>query len=307
MVRRPYASAAESDTEHLHRIAIFSGRVYARGPFRDPEVRDARRSPPDSPRSHAPGPGERGTQRRPARRRDHRHQPHRPAARLPRCRAPGRSGRLRRRGARARARVPGVHPQDAGRRVPGRPLVRRRRQVERQGGHRGRQRAPGPDHRRSPLLPGPGLGPLRPRLHVAEPRRHRDARRPRPALVGLHGGRCRHAPQHPPHRLLRRRSDLRRPRHDIRARRAPLAGALVEAIVSGNVWPIEMEARGQSRPREEEYVEAPRRSHDDEGEGGSRDDDRPRRGPRGEGRGRDDDRRGPRREGGGGRDRGPRG
>jgi hypothetical protein len=83
--------------------------------------------------------------------------------------------------------------------------------------------------------------------------------------------------------------------------------ALVEAIVSGNVWPIEMEARGQSRPREEEYVEAPRRSHDDEGEGGSRDDDRPRRGPRGEGRGRDDDRRGPRREGGGGRDRGPRG
>lgn len=83
--------------------------------------------------------------------------------------------------------------------------------------------------------------------------------------------------------------------------------ALVEAIASSNVWPIEMEARGQSRPREEEYIEIPRRSHDDEGDGERRDDDRPRRGPRGEGRGgRDGERRGPRREGGGGRDRRPR-
>lgn len=74
---------------------------------------------------------------------------------------------------------------------------------------------------------------------------------------------------------------------------------LVDAILEGNVWPIEFEARGQSRPHEEEFVEAPRR-HDEEGaegEGGEpRDDDRPRRGPRSDG-----DR--PRRDGRGG-DRG---
>jgi hypothetical protein len=36
----------------------------------------------------------------------------------------------------------------------------------------------------------------------------------------------------------------------------------------------EMEARGQSRPREEEFVEAPRRGPDEEGDGERRDDDR---------------------------------
>lgn len=82
--------------------------------------------------------------------------------------------------------------------------------------------------------------------------------------------------------------------------------ALVEAILERNVWPIELEARGQSRPHEEEFVEMPRR-HDEEGaegEGGpARDDDRPRRGPRGHG---DSDR--PRGRGGerGGERRGPR-
>jgi len=81
--------------------------------------------------------------------------------------------------------------------------------------------------------------------------------------------------------------------------------ALVDALRDGSVWPIEFEARGQSRPREEEYVEPPRREDRERDEGaGEGDDERPARANR-DGH---DDRasRGPRREGRGDRDRGER-
>jgi hypothetical protein len=80
--------------------------------------------------------------------------------------------------------------------------------------------------------------------------------------------------------------------------------ALVDALRDGSVWPIEFEARGQSRPREEEYVEMPRREDRDDGAGADEGgEDRPHRSSRdGDDRGP----RGPRREGRGDRDRGER-
>ena len=75
---------------------------------------------------------------------------------------------------------------------------------------------------------------------------------------------------------------------------------VVTAIKDQLVWPIEMEARGQSRPREEEYVEPPRRSDDEAGEGGGEGGERPRTDDRGERPRRDD--RGGRPGGRGGRD-----